>query len=214
MAAITGQSGRVKITAATASSSTNNTATLSTDGVTLQIDSTSKRHWSKALSTGLTVFEGAGDVTSEINSAETNYVQGIVTFSTPHSTSASYTIDVDSLTASNVALIRGWSVDVSVDMHDVTTFSTSATDVAWRTKRPGLAGASVSIDALLQDSTAATYFDRLNNQDTFVVELVASTADQWEGFAYIESDAVDVPVDGLPTENVTLMIDGQLFRTT
>ncbi len=214
MAAITGKEGRIKITSAAASSSTNNTATLSTDGITLTIDSTAKRHWDKTLSTGLTVFQGAGDVTADLNTAETNYVQGIVYFSTPHSTALSYTIDVDSFTVSHLANARSWSVNPTVDMQDVTVFSTSTADVAWRKKRPGLAEAQVSVERIVVGTSAPAFYDRLNSGQRFVLELHASTRDFWEAFGYVEGDGYTLPVDGTPAENVTFAIDGGLYRTT
>jgi hypothetical protein len=216
MAALSGKAARIRITSAAATSSTNNAATLSTDGVTLTIDSTAKRHWDRTLSTGLAVFQGAGDVTADLDATQTNYVQGIVSFSTPHSTAATYTIDVDAFTSSFLAFGRNWSADVTVDMGDVTTFSTTTGDPQWRSVQPNLSGAAVSIERLWGSSTSPAFFDRLNTEAALVVELVTdqSLTDKLEGYAYVSGDSFDVPVDGQESENVELMIDGQLYRST
>jgi hypothetical protein len=214
MAAQAGYAARIKMTSAVSSSSTNNAADLSTDGVTLSILSTAKRHWDRSLSTGLTVFAAAADVTADI--ASVNYVQGIVTFAAAKSTSAAYTIDVDAFTTTFVAQGRDWTVDAETDMRDVTTFSTTTSDTRWRAVAPGLSGGSVSISRLWAETTGPAFFDRMNTQTAFVVELVANQAatDKLEGFAYVEGDGFDVPVDGTAAEDVTLMIDGPLYRST
>lgn len=216
MAALSGKSARIKVTSAVSSSSTNNAATLATDGQTLTINSTAKRHWDRTLSTGLTVFAGAGDVTADLDATQNNYVQGIVVFSTPHSTALSYTIDVDAFTASYLGFGRNWTANVNVDMNDVTAFSTSGTNVGWRSFQPGLAGASVSIERFWAATTGPAFFDRLNTETALVVELVTNdaTAEKLEGYAYVAGEGFTVPVDGTATENVDLTVDGQLYLST
>ncbi len=218
MAAVTGKSARIRITSAAATSSTNNAATLSTDGVTLTINSTAKRHWDRTLSTGLTVFEGAGDVTSELDSSATNFVQGIVTFSTPHSTSQTYTIDVDAFTNSFVAYGRNWSATVNVDVADVTAFATSTSDGNWRTTQPHLAGGSVSIERLWAGGTGPAFWDRFNANTTaaFILELIADQAatDKLEAYGFISGLGWNVPVDGSAMENVEFTVDGQFYHST
>ncbi len=216
MAALSGKSARIRITSAAATSSTNNAATLSTDGVTLTINSTAKRHWDRTLSTGLTVFQGAGDVTSELDAAATNYVQGIVTFSTPHSTAATYTIDVDAFTNSFVAYGRNWSATANVDVADITTFATSTSDGNWRTTQPHLVGASVSIERLWAGSSSPLFFDRFNTTSAFILELIADQAatDKLEGYGYVSGLGWNVPVDGSAVENVEFTVDGQFYHST
>lgn len=214
MAAVTGKVARIRVTAATATSSTNNAATLSTNGLTLTIDSTSRRHWNRASSTHVVVFEGAVNRTTDI--AEINYVQGKVTFDTAHSTASAWTIDTEYLTSSYVGQGRNWSADVSVNMLDQTSFSTTTGDVQWRTTKPGLSEATVSIDRFWGETTGPAFFDRLaSNQDT-VVELWRdhASARKLEGFAYVSQDGFDVPIDESASEAVELTIDGQLYSST
>ncbi|NIO43817.1 MAG: hypothetical protein GTO41_28875, partial [Burkholderiales bacterium] len=71
---------------------------MSTDGVTLTIDSTARRHWNRANSTALKVY-GATTDTALTDAYTPNYVQGKVVFSTAHSTAVSYIIDCEFMTS-------------------------------------------------------------------------------------------------------------------
>lgn len=209
MAALTGKVARIKATAATPSSSTDNAATLSTDGKTLPITSTGKRHWA---STPTVAIDG----TATTDTFATNLVGGVVTFTTPHSTASTYTLDIAALTASYVGEGRNWSVQTETDIRDHTVFSTSTSDVQWRATEPGLHGAKVTIDRFWSGTTGPAFFDRLAaNQDT-VVELWTdqATRNKLEGFAYVDGDGFTVPVESDAEEAVSLTINGQLYLST
>lgn len=214
MATKTGPAARVKVTASASVSSTDEAATLSTDGVTLTIDSTSKRTWSRS-STRPDVFEGAGQVNS--SQFTVNPVQGIVTFTTPHSTASAYTVDVDYLTSSFLGQTRGWSMDLDIDQEDHTVFSTTTSDPRWRTFKANLRGASVDLERLkVADSTSHTFMDRITADQDLMVELWTDSATnhKFEGFAKIEGDSFAVPLEGSVEESVSLMIDGNLYSST
>ncbi len=217
MAAQTGKTARIAVTSAAPTSSTDNAATLSTDGVTLIIDSTARRHWDSSLSTGLRVW----DTSTEISTGdyEPNFVQGRVVFDSARSTSNTYTIDVDYLTASFVGQGRTWTAVVNTDILDATPFSTSAStanDVKWRTVTPGLSGGEVTIDLFWAATTGPAFFDRLAAGQDTIVELWRDAADRpkLEGYAYVADDGFDVPMEALDAEAVTLTINGPLYYST
>jgi predicted secreted protein len=217
MAALSGKVAQIRLTAATATSSTDNAATLSTDGVTLTIDSTSLRHWNRASSTHVQVFEAAVNRTTDI--AEINYVQGKVTLDTAHSTGSVWTIDVETHTSSYLGAGREWELNTAIDMRDHTTFSTVSTaDAQWRTMRPGISGGDISISrfSLLGDSTSAAFMDRLELEQDTVVELIGNRATnrKFEAFAYVSDIGYASPVDGDVTEDVTLTVDGAIYQST
>jgi hypothetical protein len=217
MAAISGKVSRIRVTSAAATNSTNEAATLSTDGVTLSIDSTAKRHWDRT-STMPSVFVSGATGSVNTDAKSINHVQGVVTFSTPHSTAATYTVDVDYLTSSYLAGGRNWSLDVNSNMIDVTAFSTSATDPKWRTYLPGLSDAEVSIERFYgANSTAFPFWDALNAPSSnLIVELVPdnSAGERYEGFARVAGFSPSVEIDGTADEGVTLQVDGTLYYTT
>lgn len=214
MAGKTGKVARIRVTAATPTSSTNNAATLSTSGLVLTIDSTALRHWNRASSTHVKVFEGVTDRTTDI--ASINYVQGKVTFDTAHSTASAWTVDAETLTSSYLGEGRDWSVDIAVDLLDRTAFSTGATDTAWRTFTPSLAGGTITIDRFWAGTTGPAFFDRLNTEQDTVVELWTDSAltEKFETFAFVEGDSFTVPIDELAAESVTLRAATQIYTST
>jgi len=217
MAAISGKVARIRVTSASATNSTNEAATIAAGGLTLSIDSTAKRHWDRTSTAPAIFASGAtgSDISADV--ASVNYVQGVVTFSTPHSTSATYTLDVDYLTSSYLAGGRSWSLDIDSAMHDVTAFSTTATDPKWRTYLAGLNGATISIDRLFQaNTTAHTFWDALNAPSSnLLVELVPDDAgDRYEGFCRVAGFSPSIEVDGVADEGVSLQVDGVLYFTT
>lgn len=212
MAARSGQSARIMITSA-AVSSTDEAATMSTDGQTVTIDSTGRRHWDRN-STRPVVAIGGTNTTDDFT---VDHVRGIVTFTTPHSTSSAYTLDVDYLPASFLGQAKQWDLTVVSDTHDVTAFSTTTTDPQWRNFVQGLHGASVSLSRFtVVDTTSNVFFDRISAQSTLLVELWTDsvTENRYEGFAYVSGDGQSIPLDGVGEESVDLMIDGHLRRST
>jgi len=217
MAAVSGKVARIRNVSATATNSTNEASDLAAGGLLLSIDSTAKRHWDRS-STAPAIFvsgDTGTDISADIESI--NYVQGIVTFSTPHSTATVITMDVDYLTADYLAGGRSWSLDVGSNMLDVTAFSTTATDPVWRTYLAGINDATIDIQRLYQaDSTANFFFDSLNAQSSnLLVELVPDDAgDRYEGFCHVAGFSPSVEVDGIADEGVALQVDGVLYYTT
>ncbi len=221
MTALTGKVARIAVTAVTPTSSTDNAATLSSaDDVTLSIDSTGKRHWVHN-TTSLKLFEGASTANQKIGSV--NYVEGIISLSTPGSTAATWTIDVETVTASYVGMGKAWTVNQTVDMRDHTSFSTSATDAQWRTVKPGLAGWTGTIERfafLDPDSSTevpgAAFFDRLIAGTETIVEFWTEfgTQNKLEGYAFVGSDGFAVAVDGDGSESVSLTGNGRLVLST
>jgi len=212
MASLTGRHGRVAVTSVTATSSTDNAAVLSTDGVTLTISSTGKRHWPQD-TTSLVVAVGGTPTTDSFTA---DYVAGVVSFTTPHSTSATYTIDVESFTASFVGYTKAWEATVDADIRDQTVFSTSTADTVWRSMTPGLIGGSVTLDRFIAETTGPAFFDRLAAGAQTVVELWQDygTRSKLEGYAYVGEDGFELPVDGDAEESVTLTLDGALSLST
>ena len=218
MATLVGGQARVKITGTTASSSTDNAATLSTSGLVLTIDSTSKRHWNRASSTHVVILEDATNRTTDI--ASINYVQGKVTLDQARSTSATWTIDVENLPASFVASAHAFTFDVDVEMLDITSFSTVASstgDIYWRDSTPGVAGATASLSRFAAGgTTSAAFFDRLTSTQETVLELImdSNTAAKFEGFAYVSEDGFSAAIEDLVEEEVGFTFDGTVYQST
>jgi hypothetical protein len=177
---------------------------LAGDGLSVQIDSTARRHWDPDSTPALYL-----NTTAVSSTAYTvNHVQGKFAFGSTQST-GTYTIDADYLTASAVAGGREWSLGVEQDMFEVSEFGSGG----WKQYQPNLAGASVQIGRYWNDST---FLDYLTTDAKFVVELIVSSTNGWryEGFARVRADQINTGVDAIVGETLNLDIDGQLYFTT
>lgn len=217
MAVIHGKFGRVRITAATPTSTTNLGTDLLTDKRTLILTDTTRRHWDPA-ATLLRVYGATTGTPLAAGTYTPDYVRGRVNFTTDHSTSVAYKVDAAWMPTSCLAVTRAWTLDYSVDIKDATVFTCSTVNSDWRTYLPGLPEATIRLDRLnaSSESTAAPFIDRLTLQTPLFIELMpnATLADKWECYARIQADAHSVPVDDLLTESVTLRVDGPIYWTT
>lgn len=208
---LSGRSAALRITGAVPTSSTNVSCTATTGAAgNVQITSTAQRFLNPSGTHALYRI-AAGSTTLESSTKYTiNYIQGKFEYAAGQTVSTgTYQADIEYLTASNVAGGREWSLNVDQDMFEITEFGSSG----WKQYQPNLVGASASISRFWGD---ATFFDYLNTSQKFVVDLVINSvnADRYQAFAYVESDSITTPVDGLVNENVNLRIDGAVYYTT
>ena len=218
MAALSGKVARIRYTAAGATNSTNEAATLSTDTVTLTIGATAKRHWDYA-STLPRVYSSTSTGTALAGSLyDVNHTQGKVVFRSAMSSTKTYKVDVAYLAVSYMTGGRDWQADVETDMLDVTAFSTASTNAAWRKFRPGLQKWSAKIGRLVSTgSTGPLGYDRLAAASSnLIVELVVSGTGQekYEGRCRVAADQIQTDIDGLVTEDLELEGTGPLYFST
>jgi len=216
MAVLHGRFGRVRITAATPTSTTNLAADMLTDKRTVIVTDTTRRHWDP--NSTLHRVYGATTATALTDAYTVDYVRGRFLFSTDHSTSVTYKVDAGWLPTSCLAVTRGWTLDYTVDLKDATVFSCATANSDWRTFLPGLPDATITLDRLSAstESTAPPFVDRLALQSPLFVELMpnATAGDKWECYARIQSNVHNVPVDDFVSETVTLKVDGPIYFTT
>jgi hypothetical protein len=205
--ALAGRKANVKITSSTSVTSTGEAASLAADGLSVQVDASSARHWDPA-STGYPILYLNSTAVSS-TAYTVNYVQGKAEFSSTQST-GTYTLDVDYLTASAVAGGREWNLNATNDMFEVTEFGSSG----WKQFLPNMSGATVTVGRYWSDSN---FYDLLNNDNQkFLLELIVSLTAGWkyEGYGYVTNDAITTPTDAIVEESVDFTVDGQLYFTT
>ena len=219
MAAVTGKAAKVKFTSVAYSTDAGEAFTslsATTDRTEFKITDASKRHWTRALPPVVLVNSTAH------TDFKWNPVQGKLTFTgTPLTTANSelVTATVYPVTASYLPWTRSWTLDASVDMHDVTAFSTSTGDAQWRSFTPGLSGATIDLGRIVNGGPATTgyqpmWFDRLNTDQDVIVELHMGSTYKFEAYARVETDGVTDSIDSLAEENITLTVDGPLYYAT
>jgi hypothetical protein len=210
---LSGRKAALKATAAAGVASTNNAATRSTGvgGETgyIRINSTARRHWDNVPAPVL--YRAAGGSTAVVSSTNytVNYVQGRFQWKTGDPSTGTYTIDVDYLTASQIAGGREWQLNVEADMFEVTEFGSSG----WKNFLPNLKGATVTINRYWNDPT---FLDHLTLSNRFLMELIVNAAAGWryEGFVRVASDQIQTAVDAIISESITLNVDGQVYFST
>lgn len=199
MGAIAGKVGSIYMkTTASATATTGEAMTNSGDNTVYYITNTAKRYWDK--NSSVTVYVDATPETA----VTIDYIGGRVTFDTPLTGVEVVTVDVSYWTVSEKAGFYNWTLDLVADLEDSTTFA----DNGWRAFTPTLKGFNISAEAYWQDET---FQSRLGEE--VVVALYANEAndERYEGFAYITTDAVNTPGDGLVEDNVTFTGNGELY---
>ncbi len=219
MAAISGKLARIRYGALTATSSTNQAATIAAGGINLQINTTSRRRWDPT-STHVHVY-GGGSSSTMISPAmyTVDYALGRVRFSTAHSTAPTkaYTLDVPWIATSYLGQAKSWTLNTNVDMLDATAFSTAAAGAAWRTFVPGLADATVTVSRFFDSSsTGPILLDRALLGTPFYLELVLNSTDQAQYVCYghVQDDQFTENVGDLVAEEVTFKPTGPIYYTT
>lgn len=224
MAALQGKAARIRYTAAVATSSTNQACTLSSvDKVTLTVNATGRRRWDPT-STHIHVY-GGGSSSTAISSTDyvVDYAVGRIRFSTAHTTAPTkaYTLDIPWLATSYLAYAKAFTVTNSVDMLDVTSFSTGTDGAQFRTYLPGLSNTEVTISRFVpggttSETTAPVFVDRALLNLPFYLELIVNSTDQagYVGYGYVSGIQGSEQVDTIAAEEISFKVSGALNYTT
>lgn len=215
MAATHGKLGRVNITSSVATTSTNVAGDLAVNKRTLTIATSSNRHWTQ----GSTMPRLYGATTNtELGGYTVDYVRGIITFATDHSTAVAYKVDCAWYPTSFLGMTRSWTLDVSQDMADVTCFSSAAGGTKWRSFLGGVDEGTIKLGRFYgsSETSAPPFVDRQALLSPLYVELMpnGTGGDKFECYARIQGDAWNTNLDGAIGEDVTLKVDGKLYWTT
>jgi len=115
------------------------------------------------------------------------------------------TVSGDALTLTQAGGFFNWSVDGDADDADATTFASGG----WKEFKRALVGWSGSAEAYWGNTQ---FFDSLG--ETVVVKLFVDAGpaqDCMEGFAIINGDGIENPVDGLVQESIDFTGTGPLY---
>lgn len=220
MPAIQGKMARIRLTAATPTSSTNQAATLAAGGVNLTINATGRRRWEQASSNIVVV--GATTGTPYAASAYAiDYAVGRVRFGTAQSTATTYTLDVPWYATSYLTYAKAFTVSASVDMLECTAFSTGASGAQARTYLPGLTNVDVTVSRFMPGGTAAgttapVILDRALLNSPFYLELIINSTDQggYVGYGHVSAVQGSESVDQIAAEEISFKVTGPLYYTT
>lgn len=199
MGAISGKIGSIYMkTDAVATVFTDEAMTNSGDNAVYYITNKTKRYWDKDTTI---VVDVDGTPESDV---VIDYVGGRITFNTPLTGTEAVTVSGAYWTVSEVAGFYNWSLDLSADLEDSTTFASNG----WRDFTPTLKSFTVSAEAYWQNGD---FTDRLAEE--VVLSLYTNEASdlRYEGFAYITSTSVETGAEGLVQESVEYTGNGELY---
>ena len=117
----------------------------------------------------------------------------------------------------SVASIGTWSIDVSNDMHDITSFTTSAAQ--WREFAAGLSGWTGSLDGVGFDPTSTGQDNLIANtlvpvSAAIVLELDQTAGGKMTGSAFVESMSIGADVGAMTDASWSMQGTGSLAYTT
>ena len=122
-----------------------------------------------------------------------------------------------SYSGGSVASIGTWSIDVSNDMHDITSFTTSAAQ--WRDFAAGLSVFTGSIDGVGFDSASTGQNDLIVNTltpvaATVIMELDQTAGGNLSGSVFAESMSLGADIGSMTDASWSLQGTGTLTYTT
>lgn len=211
MAALAGYGGSVVITSTPNVALTDEVLTDSGDHQHFNISSGSfatKRYWDRTVAFVVqTAPDGVTWSTASPSTYTIRYVTGQVFFASPV-TGATPSCRIHSgayLPFSTFANMKQWEATPGADLYDSSTFGSQ-----WKTYVPGLLGADLKLDQFYTDLTFA---NQITSNTAFVVSCLTgrNATERYEGFAYLKSDDVKVPVNGLEEESLTYTVTGQFY---
>lgn len=210
MAAIAGFGGSVIITSTPNVALTNYVLTDAGDHKTFNVPSAdfgTKRYWDRTATFTVQTAPDGSTWTTVTSGFTIRFVTGQVLF-TNAVTGATPSCRILSgayLPFSTFANMKQWEATPGLDLYDSSTFGSQ-----WKQYTPGLLGADLKLDQFYTDLTFA---NQITSNTAFVVSCLTgrNATERYEGFAYLKSDDVKVPVNGLEEESLTYTVTGQFY---
>lgn len=211
MAVLAGYKGSVIITSTPSVALTDEVLTDAGDHKTFNISSGSfatKRYWDNTAAFVVqTAPDGSTWSTASPSTYTIRYVTGQVLFGSAV-TGATPSCRIHSgayLPFSTYANMKEWEATPGVDLYDSTTFGNQ-----WKTYVPGMFGADLK---LTQWYTDLTFSNQISSNTAFVVSCFTgrNSTERFEGFAYLKSDDIKVPVNALQEESLNYTVTGQFY---
>lgn len=208
---IAGYGGSVVITSTPNVALTDEVLTDAGDHKTFNISSGSfatKRYWDNTATFTVQTSTDGGSTwsTAAVGTYTIRYVTGQVVLNSALTGTPACRIHVGAyLPFSTYANMKQWEATPGADLYDSSTFGSQ-----WKSYTPGLLGADLKLDQFYTD---LTFSNQISSNTAFVVSCLTgrNSTERFEGFAYLKSDDIKVPVNGLEEESLTYTVTGQFY---
>jgi len=193
----------------------NEALTNSGDNVTFNMSGApTKRYWDR---TSTLVFQQSSNGSSwnTVTPTSVQHVGGIVIFpSAAGGTNQARIASGGYLPYAAAGEIKDVGFDLSRDIAESTTLTTSSTPTRWRTYKGGLLGGSFKIGKFLADGTYAN-LATVSTADTLIASIVLDVATtlRLECFGYLQKDGAKAAIGDLEMEDLDFIIDGAVYLT-
>ncbi len=215
MTATHGKKAQILMTSAPSLSITNLNLTNSGDNTTFTVPtgSADKRYWDRTASF---VFQTSTDGTTWNNTtpASVRYINGSVTFASAVGGTHQARISSGKYWPyAAIAQAQEWSPDVSRDVKEDTSMTTTTTPTQWRTFVPGLIDGSFKLSTWFVDDT---YFQRIDDETILIASLIldVTTNARIECEGLMTKESIKIALDGLESEDLDFKINGQVYLFT
>jgi hypothetical protein len=209
--AIHGRKAQILLTSSPSLSMTNQALTNSGDNTIYTMTGTpSKRYWDR---TATFTFETStdGSTWTPATPVSVRYINGQITLSgAVGGTHQARIASGKYWPYSAFAQAREWTPDVSRDVKETTTMTTSGTPTIWRTYLPGLLGGSFKLSGWLIDNT---FLSLITPETPMIAGLVidVTTGARLDCEVLLTKDALKVMLDDLEQEDLECTINGPVY---
>lgn len=208
--ALAGFGGSVVITSTPNVALTNYVLTDAGDHKTFNVptaDFATKRYWDRTATFTVQTAPDGVTWTTVTSGFTIRFVTGQVLFSVAVSgaTPSCRILSGAYLPFSTFASMHEWEATPAADLLDSSTFGSQ-----WKTYVVGLLGADVKLSQFYTDLTFA---NQISSNTAFVVSCMTgrNATERFEGYAYLKSDDIKVPVNALEEESLNYTVTGQFY---
>jgi len=196
MSVFTGYGANVYLASGTPVAFTDEAMTNAGDNKTYTITNSTKRFWSRA--TPVTVKKNGSTITTGFS---VQYPGGKVVFTTANQPTDVITVSGQYIPVSQLGDGREWSLDISDDTQEVTTFGSQ-----WKAFVVTRIGSSGSITHFWNDGSFLSLMGSLMG-----FELQVTSSNKYQFYGYFTKDSIKTAADGVIEEPLDFTVDGNVY---
>ncbi|MBA4495098.1 hypothetical protein ACFO25_09905 [Paenactinomyces guangxiensis] len=197
--------GAIKVKSGPSVAFTDVPLTDSGDQTTYIVSDETKRYWDR--SAAVTVeksSDGTNWTTVPASDYKIEYVGGRIVFNAPQVSTDSFRVDAAAYPIETIVAGFEWSLDLEQEVQDTPTFGDGWNDVT-PTRKSG----SGSFSWYWANGT---FFEKLGDDDLIIILYVDETNNiRYEFTGAITTDSIETPNDGVVTEELEFMANGEIY---
>lgn len=205
MAAQQGYLGAIYVKSGPSTPFSNVILTDSGDHITYIIGDPEKRYWDRSASVTVQKSpDGSSWTTVPASDYKIQYVGGRIVFNAEQSPTDQFRVSASAYPVTEVAAGFEWELEIEQETEDTPAFGD-----AWNDVTPMQKSASGSFSWYWADNT---FFSKIGDGDVIIILYVNETSNlRYELSGAITSSKVEVPSDGIVTEELEFIANGEIY---